>query len=65
MNDDKILLPDVNTLIVEKLANYPDDVRELAMQAIRMAEACPEIAVADQLQSIVRKLTKQSEGATS
>jgi len=65
MNDDKILLPDVNALIVEKLANYPDDVRELAMQAIRLAETYPEIAVADQLQSVVRKLTKQSEGATS
>lgn len=65
MNDDKILLPDVNALIVEKLANYPDDVRDLAMQAIRFAETYPENAVADQLQSVVRKLTKQSEGATS
>jgi hypothetical protein len=65
MNDDKILLPDVNALIVEKLANYPEDVRELSMQAICLAETYPEIAVADQLQSVVRKLTKQSEGATS
>lgn len=61
--NDKTLLPDVNTLIMEKLYAYPDNVRELAIQAIRLSEAYhPEAAVADQLQAIVRKLAKQQEG---
>jgi len=63
MNDDKTLFQDVNALIMEKLNAYPDDVRELAIQAIRLSEARhPESAVADQLQSIVRRLAKQQEG---
>ena len=61
--NDKTLLPDVNALIMEKLNAYSDDVRELAIQAIRLSEAHhPESAVADQLQSIVRRLAKQQEG---
>ncbi|MBA3006215.1 MAG: hypothetical protein FP810_06445 [Desulfocapsa sp.] len=60
--NDKTLLPDVNVLIMEKLNAYPDDVRELAIQAIRLSEAHhPEAAVADQLQTIVRRLAKQQE----
>lgn len=65
MANDKSLLPDVNELIVEKLANYPADVRELALQAIRLSEtSCPESAVADQLQAVIRRLSKQPEGGT-
>jgi len=64
MTSEKTLLPDVNALIIEKLANYPDDVRELALQAIRLSEAYPEVAVADQLQSVVRKLSKHTEGGS-
>lgn len=59
MTSNKTLLPDVNDLIIEKLNTYPADVRELAFQAIRLSESYPEAAVADQLQSVVRKLTKQ------
>jgi hypothetical protein len=64
MSNEKSLLPDVNALIVEKLANYPDDVRELAFQAIRLSETYPEVAVADQLQTVVRRLSRQPEGGT-
>lgn len=62
MTNDKTLLPDVNALIIEKLNTYPDDVRELAIQAIRLSESYPEVAVAEQLQSVVRKLAKQEDG---
>jgi len=62
MTSDKTVLPDVNDLIIEKLANYPSDVRELAFQAIRLSENYPEVAVADQLQAVVRKLSKLQEG---
>lgn len=65
MSNDKTLLPDVNTLIIEKLSKYPDDVRELAFQAIRLSESHPEVAVADQLQSVVRKLSKQQKGGAN
>lgn len=61
MSNDKNLLPDVNTLIIEKLATYPKNVRELAFQAIRLSETYPEVAVADQLQSVLRKLSRQQE----
>lgn len=58
----KASFADVNALIIEKLAAYPDEVRELAIQAIRLSESYPEAAVADQLQAVVRKLAKQQEG---
>jgi hypothetical protein len=59
---EKPLLPDVNALIIEKLNTYPTDVRELAIQAIRLSESFPEASVAEQLQTIVRKLARQQEG---
>lgn len=62
MTNDKTLLPDVNALIIDKLASYPENVRELAFQAIRLSEAFPEGAVAEQLQSVVKKLSKRQEG---
>jgi hypothetical protein len=62
INDENVQLPDVNVLIIEKLNAYPNDVRELAIQAIRLSESNTEITVADQLQNIVRKLTKHQEG---
>jgi hypothetical protein len=52
----------ISEKIIEKLSSYPDDVRELAMQAIRLSESFPETAVADQLQAVVRKLAKLQEG---
>ena len=64
MTSDNKLIPDVNTLIIEKLGNYPNDVRDLALEAIRLSEAYPEAAVADQLQSVVRKLSKLQEGGS-
>lgn len=62
MTSNKALLPDVSVLIVEKLSTYPDDVRTLALEAIRLSESYPEVSVAEQLQSTVRKLSKQHEG---
>lgn len=64
MTKDKSLLPDVNALIMEKLANYPTDVQELAFQAIRLSEQFPESSVAEQLHAVVRRLSKQTEGGT-
>jgi len=58
----KALLTDVNTLIIDKLNAYPEDVRELAIQAIRLSESNSEVVVADQLQAVVRRLAKQQEG---
>lgn len=52
----------ISEKIIEKLNSYPDDVRELAMQAIRLSESFPEAAVAEQLQTVVRKLAKLQEG---
>ena len=52
----------ISEKIIEKLRTYPEDVRELALQAIRLSESYPEVAVADQLQAVVRKLAKQLEG---
>lgn len=51
----------ISDKIIEKLTAYPDDVRELAIQAIQLSEFYPEAAVADQLQAVVRKLAKQQE----
>jgi hypothetical protein len=62
MIDDKKFMHDVNSLIIEKLKKYPHDVQELGLQAIRLSESYQELAVAEQLQSIVRKLSKQKEG---
>lgn len=63
MNDlGRTPLHDVNELIIEKLSTYSEEVRELAIQAIRMSESLPEAAVAEQLQTIVRKLAKQHGG---
>jgi hypothetical protein len=65
MTSDKSLLPDVNALIEDKLASYPENVRELALKAIQLAESQQsEAAIADQLQTVVRRLAKPSEGGT-
>lgn len=65
MISDKSLLPDVNALIEDKLASYPENVRELALKAIQLAESQhSEAAIADQLQTVVRRLAKPSEGGT-
>jgi len=58
-NNEETLLPDVNSLIEEKLRAYPENVREVALHAIRASEQLPENTVIDQLQSIVRKLAKK------
>ena len=65
MSNNKTLLPDVNALIIEKLATYPENVRDLAFQAIRLSETYPEVAVAEQLQSVLRKLSRQREVETN
>ena len=52
----------ISEKMIEKLSKYPDEVRELATQAIRLSESFPEAAVAEQLQTVVRRLAKQQEG---
>jgi hypothetical protein len=64
MTSNNNLLSDANALIVNKLSSYPEDVRELALQAILLSENYPEVAVAEQLQSLVRKLSRQQEGGS-
>jgi flagellin-like hook-associated protein FlgL len=52
----------ISERILEKFSKYPDDVRELAIRAITLSESPQsETAIADQLQSVVRKLSNQQE----
>lgn len=53
---------EINALIARRLADYPDDIRELATRAIQLSEDYPEQAVAEQLQSIVRQLILKQSG---
>lgn len=62
MTNPKTVQSEVNPLIIEKLTKYPDSVRELALLAIRLSESYPEVAVADQLQSAVRRLAQLEDG---
>lgn len=48
-------------VIKNKLENYPADVQELAIRAIEFADSLPEISVAEQLKSVVRKIIKEKE----
>lgn len=53
----------ISEKILAMFSKYPDDVRELAIRAITLSESPQsETAIADQLQSVVRKLANQQEG---
>ncbi len=51
-------MPDINSLIREKLQGYPDDVAELALKALELSEEYPYQTVAEQLESIVRQIVR-------
>jgi len=48
----------VNSLIIDKLGKYPDDVRRIATMTIEASERLPEQAVADQLVTLIRNETR-------
>ena len=55
-------LPQVNAHIIEKLSAYPEDVREVATQAVRLAESYAESTIVEMLDATIRKLAKQLHG---
>lgn len=56
-------LPQVNAHIIEKLRVYPEDVREVATQAVRLAETyAAESTIVEMLDATIRKLAKQRHG---
>jgi hypothetical protein len=59
---DNANLPDVNQLIVKRLQEYSDDVTELAIQAIRLAEMYPVPTVVGMLGSVVKTLAARQAG---
>jgi len=47
-------MSEVNEVILRKLRQYPPEVAELAIQAVRLAADQPPAAVAEQLEAMVR-----------
>ena len=50
-------------LVLEKLKDLPEDIRELAMSALELSESMPESTVAEHLKAVVRQLTKDREAS--
>ena len=59
---DQTALPDVNTLIVEKLKLYPPAISEMAIKAIQLSEDLPEATVFEALQGFVRQVARKHGG---
>lgn len=55
-------LPQVNALIIDKLSDCREDVRELATQAVRLAGSHSESAIVEALLGCINKLAKQQPG---
>lgn len=55
-------MQEVNKKIVDMLHDYPENVRELALDAIRLSETMPAASVAEQLQALVRNIVRRSNG---
>lgn len=55
-------MSEVNEVILKKLRQYPPEVAELAIQAVRLAADQPPVAVAEQLEALVR-LAVRNTGA--
>lgn len=64
MSIDKSLLPEINDLITNKLSVYPENTRDLAIQAIRLSETYPEASVAEQLQTVIKKMCRENGNAS-
>lgn len=48
----------INELILKKLENYDANTVEIGKKAVELAEIYPEQAIAEQLDSFVKKLVK-------
>jgi hypothetical protein len=54
--------PSVTDLLHDKLSARSDEVREIAMWAIKASETLPEQAVAEQIMARIREYTRASGG---
>jgi hypothetical protein len=52
-------MSEINDLIVVKLRKHPPQVAEVAIEAIRLAEALPLRAMEEQLQSVLRRAVRK------
>lgn len=52
-------MADLNRLIVEKLDQYPSDVRDLAVRAVELSTSNPEQAVTEMLKGLSRDLVRK------
>jgi hypothetical protein len=54
------MMSDISELIKRRLENYPPDVAELALAAIRSSESgMPESSIADYLENVVRQIIRR------
>ena len=51
----------INAHIQEKLENYPEDVQQLALEALEQAERMPETSLSQYLEGVVRKQMKNEQ----
>jgi len=62
--DKSFLSHDINKLIISKLEVYPDEVANLSMQAIELAETLPVATIVETLQSQVRDVIRKQVGSS-
>lgn len=55
-------MQEVNKKIMDMLREYPENVRELALNAIRLSETMTAQSVSEQLMAIVRDIVRRSNG---
>jgi len=53
-------MSEINFLIKEKLKKYPVGVQKLVLKAIELAELNHETAISDQLEGVVRDISKNN-----
>ena len=52
----------INDLIIKKLDGLPQDVFELAVEAIKASESgMPEVSIVELLEGVVRKIVRKKE----
>jgi len=65
MSKDKSFLShDINKLIISKLEVYPDEVANLSIRAIELAETLPVATIVETLQSQVRDVIRKQVGSS-
>ena len=56
-------MSDINEFIKKKLEQFPSDVAQLAMEALKLSEtSLAEASISEALASVVRKIVKAKEG---